>query len=223
MNKHKTNQFALMLILITGVYVVYNNDLLGYISVENIQNLQEFISSFGIIAPLVFIITYVLATIFFLPGLPLTLLSGIVFGPIMGTVYVSISSVLGASLSFIIAKTLGRRYLENKFSDSSLFKKIESGIKEHGWQMILVTRLLPIFPYNLQNYLYGLTNVRLKTFSFVSWIGMLPGTVAFVFLAGSITSGSGDIGKTLLFLSVGSMFFILVLIVQKVISQKFID
>lgn len=198
-------------------------DIFSYVSLDRIDEMVVFIDGLGIWAPIVFIIFYALATVLFIPGLPLTLLSGMVFGPIYGSIWVSIASTLGASLAFLTGRYIGKDYVVKKFKNSDIFIKLDKGINDHGWKMIAITRLVPIFPFNAQNYVYGLTNVPFKTYALISWICMLPATIGYVFLAGAIIGGKGDTAKTITFATTGIAVLILLSIISKVIIKKLKD
>ena len=207
----------LVIILISVFLVFYVFDLFHYISIENVTSISEQINKYGLLAPIIFILLYILATVFFLPGVPLTLLAGILFGPFWGTVYVSIASTIGALLSFVIARYLGRELIVKKFKNNNLFMKLDNGVKSNGWKMVVITRLVPIFPYNAQNYVYGLTDIPLTTYGFFSWLCMLPGTFAYVALAGAIIAGQNDLLKTFTYIAIAIALLILLSIISKYI------
>jgi len=195
-------------------------DLFQYISIDRINELSAWINSFGLLAPFVFIILYILATVLFLPGAPLTLLAGIIFGPLLGTLYVSIASTIGAVFSFMTARYMGRDFIESKLGQNDLFVKIDNGVKSQGWRMIAITRLVPIFPFNAQNYIYGLTNISLPTYTFVSWVCMLPATFAYVFLGGSIIAGEGNVATTITYIGIAMAIILLLSMVSRLIIKK---
>ena len=144
---------------------------------------------------------YIAATILFVPGLLITMAAGALFGPLKGTVIVSFASVTGASLAFLIGRHLARGWITRKTEDSPRFRAIDEAVGREGGRIVFLLRLSPLFPYNLLNYGLGLTRVRFGSYFIASWIGMLPGTIMYVYLgslAGSIASlasGTGD-GKT---------------------------
>ncbi len=213
-------RLLIIMALILGVILLWAFDVFQYISIDRIRELTAFINGFGWLAPVVFIMMYVAATVLFLPGLPLTLLAGIVFGPVLGTLWVSIASTTGATLAFIIGRYTGRGFIVDKFSSSELFIRLDKGIKEQGWKMVAITRLVPLFPFNAQNYVYGLTDVSLRTYAFVSWICMLPATVAYTFLAGSVIAGEGDVAKTVTYIGVGVALLIALSAIGKSITKR---
>ncbi len=100
------------------------------------------------------------------------------------------------------------------------FEKIDKGVEKNGWRMLMVTRMVPLFPFNLQNFVYGLTKIKLSTYIFVSWICMLPAAIAYNFMAGSVVSGEGDLGMTFLYLGIGAVFFVLVSFIPGYLSNK---
>jgi len=206
----KTNFAKPILIvgLIAGVSLGLNHfGVFDYFSKENIGKLSEWIEGFGVWGPVVYVVVYIVAVIFFIPGLAITLLAG-VFGPVKGTILVSIASTIGASLAFLIARHAMRSMVEGWASENPVFKKIDDGVDANGWRMVMFTRLVPLFPFNLQNYAYGLTRVNFLTYVLVSWIFMLPGTIAYVFASGAIIGGEGDMTKTLIYLGVAGIVFV---------------
>ncbi|MDE0043536.1 MAG: TVP38/TMEM64 family protein [Candidatus Poribacteria bacterium] len=190
------------------------------LSRDNIPKLKAEIGNFGAFAPLVYIGFYVLATIFFLPGLPVTMLSGLVFGPFWGVVYASIGSVIGISCAFLIARYAARGMVERWVDRNAQFRRIDEGVRRQGWRMLMITRLLPIFPFNLQNYAYGLTKIGFVTFVLVSWVCMLPGTAAYVQLGAAVNVGEGNIKKTLLYLAGAALCVVLVSLIPSVIRKR---
>ncbi len=191
-----------------------------YLSKENIGQLKGTMDSMGIWGPVAYIGLYIVGTLFFLPGLVLTLVAG-AFGAVMGTVYVSIASTVGASLAFLLARYALRPMVESWAADNDAFRKIDDGVQEHGWRMVMLTRLVPLFPFNLQNYAYGLTKVPFWTYVLVSWVCMLPGTMAYVVASGSIISGEGDVGKTLVYLGIAAVLFVGLSFVPRMLNRRF--
>ena len=190
------------------------------ISKINVPKIKEKINSFGVIAHLTFIGFYVVAVVFFLPGLPVTALSGLAFGPFWGTVNASIGSAIGVSCAFLIARYTAREMVEAWVADNPKFQKIDNGVKKQGWRMLMITRLVPIFPFNLQNYAYGLTQIKFSTYFLVSWICMLPGTIAYVQLGAAVNVGEGNVRTTLLYLAGAGIFIVLVSLIPTLIRKR---
>jgi uncharacterized membrane protein YdjX (TVP38/TMEM64 family) len=158
-----------------------------------LRSVLDWIDDTGIWAPLTFIGLYIVATVLFLPGSILTLGAGFLFGVVLGTVYVSIGSILGASAAFLLGRTVARDWIRSKVESNPRFAAIDDAVGREGWKIVGLTRLSPIFPYNLLNYAYGLTKVSFKGYFFASWVGMLPGTVMYVYI-GSLAASLATLG-----------------------------
>ena len=162
----------------------------------------EWVQQLGWIGIGVFIALYVLACVVFLPGSILTLGAGVVFGVVKGSIIVSLASTLGATAAFLVGRYLARGWISGKIEGNAKFKAIDDAIGREGWRIVGLTRLSPIFPFNLLNYAFGVTRVPIGQYVLASWIGMMPGTVMYVYLgslAGNIAtlgSGSGAHART---------------------------
>ncbi|MBE9532042.1 MAG: TVP38/TMEM64 family protein, partial [Proteobacteria bacterium] len=149
------------------------------------QRLTAYIESLGILGPIVFILIFTVAPTLLLPALPLTIAAGILFGPFWGVVYVAIGSTSGATLAFLVARLVGRKWVKRRLKKSGL-GSFDKRVKKDGWKIVAITRLVPLFPYNLLNYAFGLSGIDLKTYVVTSFIFMLPATVAYVTFSSSI-------------------------------------
>lgn len=149
-------------------------------------SVETWISSLGVWGPVVLTVAYILATVFIVPGTILTLVAGAIYGLGVGMVIVSIGSTIGASLCFLIARYAARDRVARWADRYPLFKAIDTAIGEGGWKIVALLRLSPAIPFNVQNYLYGLTSIRFWPYVIASWLAMLPGTFLYVYL-GHIT------------------------------------
>jgi uncharacterized membrane protein YdjX (TVP38/TMEM64 family) len=148
------------------------------------QHLADFLAwvrDLGWWGPVVFAIVYAVAALV-VPGSLLTLAAGFAFGVVLGTVVVSAGSVTTASIAFWLGRTLARGWVEAKFAGSPKFRAIDQAVAENGFKIVLLTRLSPVFPFTPLNYAFGLTKVRFRDYLVASWLGMLPGTVLYVYL-----------------------------------------
>ena len=214
-------KLILFVAVIAAVYgLLRHYSITDYLTRDNIPKIKQEISSFGALAPLVYIGFYIVATVFFLPGLPVTMLSGLAFGPIWGVVYASIGSVIGVSCAFLIARYFTRGMVEGWVEGNAQLRRIDEGVEQQGWRMLMLTRLVPIFPFNLQNYTYGLTKIKFVTFFFVSWICMLPGTAAYVQLGAAVNVGEGNIRMTLIYLAIAGVFVVLASLIPSLIRKR---
>jgi len=198
----KVNKTALRLILVVALIsgialaVVYRD-------VFNAGALEQDIAQHGAAGPAVFILIYIIATVFFLPGSVITLAGGALFGPVWGTFYNLTGAALGATIAFLIARYVGSDWVEQKAAGR--LKQLKDGVEKEGWRFVAFVRLVPLFPFNLLNYALGLTKIRLIHYFVASYICMLPAAIAYTYLgyAGheAIAGGEGLVQKGLLALA----------------------
>src|SRR5215471_19039521 len=156
----------------------------------------DWIGKLGPWGPVIFIGLYVVATVFFIPGSVLTLGAGALFGVALGSVCVSISATLGATAAFLVGRYLARDAIARKIEKNQTFVTIDRAVADEGWKIVLLTRLSPVFPFTLLNYAFGLTRVKLSHYVLASWIGMIPGTVMYVYLGSLVNVGAGHRQRT---------------------------
>jgi len=152
--KRKFIFFTLFLILII-VFVKFFN-LASYVNEDNLKNLVE---NSGFWAPLIFILLYSVTPVLFIPAIPFALAAGAIFGPLWGVIYANIGATIGASFAFLLARYFVREWAEDKIKGSKL-EPLKAKIDNNGWKIVAFTRLIPIFPYNLLNYFFGITDVK---------------------------------------------------------------
>ena len=122
--------------------------------------------------------------------------AGAVFGVALGSFSVSISATLGATAAFLVGRYLARDVIARKIQKNEKFATIDQAVADEGWKIVLLTRLSPVFPFTLLNYAFGLTRVKLSHYVLASWIGMLPGTVMYVYLGSLVNVGAGHRQRT---------------------------
>nr|MBI5492504.1 TVP38/TMEM64 family protein [Deltaproteobacteria bacterium] len=176
-------RFVILLIFIAASFIsIRFFNLSGYLDQER---LRGWIDGFGVWGPLVYILVYVLSASLMVPGLPVTVAGGVLFGPVKGSIYVLIGATLGAMAAFLIARYMGRGWVESVFKGGRL-GELDRKVKEQGWKIVAITRLIPIFPYNFLNYAYGLTSIRFSHYLLATAVFMIPGVVAYVVFSSSI-------------------------------------
>lgn len=160
-----------------------------------LAGLREGIHDLGPWGPVVYIAAYVLLAVFMVPGTIPTAAAGGLFGTLWGTVYVSIGATLGAAVGFLVARHFARNAAVAWLEGKAAFRRIDRLTERNGVWIVAITRLLPIFPYNLLNYGFGLTRVRFGPYVLASWLCMLPGTVLYVVGADAVVSAltSGEV------------------------------
>ncbi|MFW6337753.1 MAG: TVP38/TMEM64 family protein [Alkalispirochaetaceae bacterium] len=217
---------AALLIIGAAVWLSVEYDLQG-----TLRDLLSWVEGQGAVGVITFIVAYIAATVLFIPGSILTLGAGFVFGVLEGVAYVSVASTLGATFAFLVGRYIAREWVSKKIAKNPRFSALDRAVSREGWKIVGLTRLSPIFPFNMLNYGYGLTGVSLPSYFFASWIGMLPGTVMYVYLgslAGSLATLGAREGRTTaewVFYSVGLIATVVVTfyvtrIARRVLSDR---
>ena len=162
------------------------------------SRLEAYVEANGVWGGVVFGLVYVVAAVALLPASALTLVAGAVFGPLWGFVIVSIASTTAAACTLVIGRYLARDQVERWAGSSPRFAAVDRAIATGGWKVVAMLRLSPAIPFNLQNYMYGLTSIPLWKCVLTSWIAMMPGTFLYVYLGylgGEAATGGGDDGS----------------------------
>lgn len=155
---------------------------------EKLGDLRDWLQSLGPLAPAAFVVLYVAATVAAVPGSALGLAAGALFGAALGVALVSLAATLGASLAFLIARYFAREAVVRWLGENPQFQRLDRLTEQHGAVIVALTRLVPLFPFNLLNYGFGLTRVPFWTYVFWSWLCMLPGTALYVVGADVVVS-----------------------------------
>lgn len=174
---------SLLLLLVIGIVVAIR--MTGATRYLEQEALRSLIHGYGMLAPLCYMLIYTLAPALFLPALPLTIAGGILFGPLWGVVYTITSATLGACLAFLISRYLARDWVARKLR-SPRWRKLDEDVQRHGWKVVAFTRLIPLFPFNLLNYAFGLTKVKFLHYALATFICMLPACIAFIVFSSSL-------------------------------------
>jgi uncharacterized membrane protein YdjX (TVP38/TMEM64 family) len=164
-----------------------------------LQEALRWIQGLGTMGWLIFVLLYVAATVLLLPAVVLTLGAGAVFGILKGWVIVSTSATLGATAAFLIGRHFTRGWVARWIDANPTFLAIDEAVGREGWKIVGLTRLSPAFPFTILNYAYSVTRVPLHQYVLVSWIGMMPGTLLYVYLgtlAGDLAVGGGRDTRT---------------------------
>ncbi|MFL5495653.1 MAG: TVP38/TMEM64 family protein [Gemmatimonadales bacterium] len=148
------------------------------------------LSGLGALAPLAFLLGYVVATVAFVPGSILTLAAGALFGLWKGTLLAFVAATLGAAAAFLVSRYLAREFVHRRLAGDERAAAIDRAIGDQGRKIVFLLRLSPVFPFNLLNYALGLTTVRFTDYLIAS-LGMLPGTFLYVYWGKAV----GDVAR----------------------------
>ncbi len=180
-------KWAILLVVIAALVTVFTLfDARGLL-----HHVLEAVARLGAWGPVLFVAVYVIAAVLFVPGSALTLGAGALFGVVWGSVYVSVGATLGATAAFLVGRYVARGWVAKKIEGNAKFAAIDRAVADEGWKIVGLTRLSPVFPFTLLNYAFGLTRVKLRDYMLASWIGMMPGTVMYVYL-GSLARAAGE-------------------------------
>jgi uncharacterized membrane protein YdjX (TVP38/TMEM64 family) len=141
---------------------------------------RDWVGEQGVWGAVWFGLLYVVCTVLFVPGSLLTLGAGAIYGPVWGTILISLASTTGAACAFLVGRYLARDQVQAWVQSNPRFAALDTAIARKGGWIVFLLRLSPVFPFNLLNYALGLTGVRFSTYVLASWVGMIPGTIAFV-------------------------------------------
>lgn len=186
----KTARLILIGLVLAGLVVAaYALPLADWVTV-----LAERARSTGGLGVALFVAAYVVSTVAFLPGSILTLAAGFVYGPVWGVAIASPASVAGATCAFLLGRTLLRGWAEARVGTSARVRAIDEAVSREGFKIVVLLRLSPIIPFNALNYALSLSNVPVRTYVLASFLGMLPGTLMWVYL-GSLAPTVADLSS----------------------------
>lgn len=175
-------KLTLLMLVIAAVVMVRFTGATEYLEQEKLRAL---IQGYGVLAPVVFMVIFSITPVLFLPGLPMAVVGGILFGPFWGVIYSLCAATIGACIAFLVSRYLARGWISGKLK-SPRWRHLDEKVEKQGWKMVAFTRLIPLFPFNLLNYAFGLTRIRFIHYALGTLLFMLPGTVAVITFSSSL-------------------------------------
>ena len=212
MNRQVISRVAMATVLATGIafVVIYREHLTS-------EAVEAFILSLGVWGPVVFMALWCVAPPLLVPGLAMSFAGGALFGPYLGTLYTVVGATGGATLAFLVARYLAADWVESRAT--GYIAKVKAGVEKEGWIYVAFTRLVPLFPFNILNYAFGITRIPLRTYVIVSFIAMAPGTAGYTYLgfAGreALVGGDNLVRKGVIALAVFAALVFLPILVRK--------
>lgn len=206
-NKKLWSFFGIMAVILILNHILGWSSFIG--DLDNLKFLEEILADNLILAMLIYIgLTIVGCVVLALPGVTFAIVAGLLFGPVFGTLCCSAATTAGAMIAFIVGRfflkdSIKPMVMKNKYLKKWLFD--ETGTNEIF--ILMITRLVPIFPYNLQNFAYGITDIRFGTYSVCSLVFMLPGTA--MYTVG--TAGLADKENRILYLGIALLLAVAVI------------
>jgi len=189
----------------------------GGLSVERLNDFVDWVEALGPAGRLAYGVIYFVLELLAVPATPLTIAAGYLFGVLQGSLIVSVTATAAASAGFLIARYGLRDMVIDRASQFPAFRAIDRAISKEAFRNILLLRLSPLLPFSISNYLYGLTSVDFLSYTLASWIGMLPGTIAYVYGGAALQeltdihnfNGSGSSSPIALVLGLGATVLVL--------------
>jgi len=184
MKTKKIFRLIVLLAFVIGFALFFKYDLHEKLTLDSIKGSQQQFKTFYENSPVqtigLFASIYIISTALSLPGAAiLTLLGGALFGVVTGTIIISFASTIGATLAFLAARFVLRDSVQGRFKKQ--LTTINEGIEKEGAFYLFTLRLIPLFPFFLINLVMGLTPIRVFTFFWISQLGMVAGTIVYVY------------------------------------------
>lgn len=177
-SKNAVARLVVLLLIVIALFLA-----MRFLPVQQwLRSFSDWVGEMGAAGIFIFIVVYAAATVLMAPGSILTIGAGFGFGLWKGFLAVSAGATLGASLAFLVARFIAREKIEAIAQRNEKFRNLDRAIGEQGAKLIFLLRLSPVIPFNLSNYFYGLTAVRFWPYVLASWIGMMPGTLLYVYI-----------------------------------------
>src|SRR6202011_1439443 len=166
----------------------------------NLATLDAWLAWLGPWAPIGHMMLFALGTVAFVPGVVFSLAGGALFGPFWGSLWNLAGATLGATLAFLVARYIAGEWVAR--NAGGLLKRLIDGVDAQGWRFVAFVRLIPLFPFNLSNYVLGLTRIPLHHYVIATLVCMVPGAVAYTWLGhagrGALSGEAGAIRYGLL-------------------------
>jgi len=181
----KTLKIVALMIVVVGIILATRY--FGVYQYLTPQRIRDFILSFGIWAPIVYIFIYFIRTFFLFSASVLSITGGLAFGPLWGTVYTVIGATISSCTAFLIVRWFGRGFMDATCkSCGQAIEGLDEKIGDRGFWVILFLRLVPIFPYEGINFAAGLSKIPFWQYALATFLGIIPGSFAFNYLGGSL-------------------------------------
>lgn len=205
-----------IIIAIVIAILIYALNKVNFLKGYGPDEIKNYIDSFGILSPIAYVVILTLLPLLFFPDSVLVIAGGMVFGLFKGVVLTSIGSFLGASVSFYISRILGQKIVSKFLKDKSV--NFEKYSKQSGFFIILMLRLIPLFPFKVVSYSAGLSNISFKDFTIATVIGSIPGIVVYT----NLGDKSRNVGSSGFYMSIVLVviLFLLSLVLKKKFSEK---
>ena len=217
----KKKIFIFIALIIIIFFLNKHFNLSSYISSEESLNyLKEMVKDNILKASIIYIaLTIVGCVVLALPGATFAIFSGIIFGPYLGILLCLIATTIGASLAFLVGRFFLKDAVKPMLEKNKYLKRILFSENDKSDMIILmITRMVPLFPYNLQNFAYGITNINFLKYTIYTFIFMFPG-VSFITIASAGLTASSN---KWIYFAVSALICALVTFIGIFIQRKYV-
>lgn len=213
-----------MFLILVGLMIAlnYKFQLTTHLTnVDTYQTFQMFVEQHMVAAIMIYVLlTIVTCVVLVLPGVTYAIVASLLFGPFWGTIYCVIAVTIGAGIAFIVGRYFLKEDIEptiqkNKYLNKLLFQEAN----KNDFVILMITRLVPIFPYNLQNFAYGITDISFRSYMIYSFLFMIPGTAMYTIG----TAGVMDPQNRVLYISITLVICVVVIALGRMIKKKYIS
>ncbi len=218
--KRYRKAFIFIFIIAIGVFLNRKYQLSSYLTdPNNLKNISQMVEENYLLAVFFYLLFTILgSSLLALPGVTFAVISTGLFGPWIGSLYCLVGTTIGATMSFLLSRYLLKDSVENLVKKNPrLYDIILETNSEKEFLILMITRLLPIFPFNLQNFAYGITNVSLVTYTVGTFLFMIPGIIIFSIATEGLINAES---RNRMFV-LGSVILILMVIIGKLLYKKY--
>jgi uncharacterized membrane protein YdjX (TVP38/TMEM64 family) len=160
---------------------------------------RSWVAELGFAGYVLYALVYAACVVLFIPASILTLGAGATFGVIKGTIVVVIGATIGATLAFIVARTIARKRVEAMAAKDRRFRALDKAISSEGAKIVLLVRLAVVFPFTYSNYVFGLTGLRVLPYALATLVGIIPGSIAFVYIGAAAAAATAGTVKIVVY------------------------
>lgn len=180
--KVNLKKLLLFMLILIGSIFVYN---LQKADVITVDKLLSFVKTSKYLAPMIYIIIYSIGPSIFFPSLILTIISGMLWGPFWGVIFAICGATIGCSIPFLLSRYILHDNVKRLFGVKR-WEKLTALVEKNGWKVVAFTRIVPIFPFPVLNYLFGITPIKFFHYVTSSFLFMLPACIAYVYFGSGI-------------------------------------
>lgn len=168
-----------------------------------LEQFKSWVRDAGPIGYVLYALAYSVCCVFFIPAIALTLGAGAIFGFVKGSIIVVIGATIGATIAFLLARTIMRHRVEAMTADNAKFRALDRAITREGAKIVLLVRLAPVFPFTWVNYAFGLTGIDTVRYILATLVGIIPATCAFVYASdAAATAATSTLDRTKLIINI---------------------